>query len=99
MPLPANPLKIERLESEELEGMDEIIYVDSENGASFSLNMTAAAILDLCNGQRSLDDLAVILHDTVHADMQQARTDVEAILTEFSEHGLIYVDDTPDEQG
>jgi len=99
MTLPAKPLKVERLESEELEGLDEIIYVDPENGASFSLNPTAAAILDLCNGQRSLDDLAAILHDTVHAGMQQARSDVEAILTEFSEHGLICIDDTSDEQG
>jgi len=95
----AKPLKVEGLASEELEGLDEIIYVDPENGASFSMNPTAAAILDLCNGQRSIDDLAAILHDTVHADMKQARTDVEAILTEFAEHGLIYVDGASDEQG
>ncbi len=90
MTLPVKPQKVDGLTSEELEGLDEIIYVDSENGASFSLNLTAAAILDLCNGQRSHDDLATILRDTVHADMEQARTDVKAILAEFAEHGLIH---------
>ncbi len=93
------PVRIEGLVSEELEGLDEIIYVDAESGASFSLNPTAAAILDLCNGQRSRDDLAAVLHDTVHVGMQQAKADVEAILAEFAENGLIYVDGIPDKQG
>ena len=92
------PLKIEGLQSEELEGLDEIIYVDPESGASFSLNPTAAAILDLCNGQRSHGDLAAILHDAVHVGLSQARTDVKAILAEFAENGLIYVGGTSDEQ-
>jgi len=93
------PLKIEGLVSEELEGLDEIIYVNAESGSSFSLNPTAAAVLDLCNGQRSHDDLATVLHDTMHVGMRQAMADVEAILAEFAGNGLIYVDDIPDEQG
>jgi len=93
------PLKIEGLISEELEGLNEIIYVNPESGSSFSLNLTAAAILDLCNGQRSHDDLAGVLHDTLHVGRQQAGADVEAILAEFAENGLIHADDTPDEKG
>jgi len=92
MLLPERPEKVEDLLSEELEGLDEVVFVRPEDGASFSLNPTAAAILDLCNGQRSHDDLIAILHDTVHADVEQAKTDLEAILTEFAEYGLIYVD-------
>jgi len=98
MPLPECPEKIEGLLSEELEGLDEVVFVHPEDGASFSLNPTAAAILDLCNGQRSQGDLVAILHDTVNADIEQAGADIESILTEFVEYGLIYVDDPTDEQ-
>jgi len=99
MPLPERPEKVEGLLSEELEGLDEIVFVRPEDGASFSLNPTAAAILDLCNGQRSHDDLVAILHDTVKADIEQAKLDMESILTEFVEYGLIYLADAADEEG
>jgi len=98
MLLPERPEKIDGLLSEELEGLDEVVFVRPEDGASFSLNPTAAAILDLCNGQRTMDDLTAILHETVHADMAQAKVDMESILAEFAEYGLIYVDDPTDEQ-
>jgi len=98
MPLPERPEKVEGLLSEELEGLDEVVFVRPEDGASFSLNPTAAAILDLCNGQRSHDDLVAILHDTVKVDIAEARADMELILAEFAEYGLIYVDNATDEQ-
>ncbi len=92
------PLKLRGLVSEELEGLDEIIYANAESGATFSLNPTAAAILDLCDGERSHDDLASILHETTHVDLQRAKDDVATILAEFAENSLIYAADTPDEQ-
>jgi len=98
MPLPEYPEKVEGLLSEELEGLDEVVFVHPEDGASFSLNPTAAAILDLCNGQRSQDELVAILHDTVKADVAEARADMGSILAEFAEYGLIYVDNATDEQ-
>jgi len=97
MPLPERPEKVEGLLSEELEGLDEVVYVQPEDGASFSLNPTASAILDLCNGQRSHDDLSAILHETVNADINQASADIESILAEFVEYGLIYAGDPADE--
>lgn len=98
MPPPEYPEKVEGLLSEELDGLDEVVYVHPEDGASFSLNPTASAILDLCNGRRSHHDLADILHETAKADLTQARSDMEAILDEFAEYGLIYADDTADAQ-
>jgi len=97
MPLPERPEKVEGLLSEELEGLDEVVFVHPEDGASFSLNPTAAAILDLCNGQRSQDDLVAILHDTVKADIDKAKADMKSILAEFVEYGLIYVNDATGE--
>ncbi len=98
MPLPEYPLKVENLLCEELEGLDEVVYVQPEDGASFSLNPTAAAILDLCDGSRTADDLAAILHETLGASLEEARADVDAILAEFVDYGLIYMadDDTED---
>ncbi|PJC70499.1 MAG: hypothetical protein CO017_05085, partial [Zetaproteobacteria bacterium CG_4_8_14_3_um_filter_59_5] len=61
MPLPEHPEKIANLSSEELEGLDEVIYVRPDTGASFSLNLTAAAVLDLCDGKRSRTDIAGII--------------------------------------
>ncbi len=93
MSLPEHPLKVDNLLCQELEGLDEVIYVQPEDGATFSLNPTAAAILDLCDGSRTPDDLAAILHETLGVDMETARTDVTAILTEFVDYGLIYMAD------
>jgi len=98
MPLPEYPLKVENLLCQELEGLDEVVYVQPEDGATFSLNPTAAAILDLCDGSRTPDDLAAILHDTLGVTMETARADVAAILAEFVDYGLIYMADDDTEE-
>lgn len=92
MGIPAKPQKVETLESEELEGMDEVIYVDREDGNSFSLNLTAAAILELCDGNRSKDEIVELVREQCHEKQARVAQDVEAILEEFAEYGIIYSD-------
>jgi len=96
MPLPEFPEKISSLSSEELEGMDEVIYIRPDDGASFSLNLTAAAVLDLCDGTRSRDDIARQLAECLPAgstpDAATIRSDVDDILHNFVDLGLIYAD-------
>ena len=97
MQLPEFPEKISSLSSEELDGLDEVIYIRPEDGASFSLNMTAAAVLDLCDGTRSHDDIARLLTDCLPAgrapDAESIASDVDSILHTFVDLGLIYAED------
>ncbi len=90
MPLPERPLKIPGLEYAELEGLDETICLDPEDGSSFSLNTTAVTILDLCDGKRSLEDIADIICDSVGVEKSQPLKDIRTILEQFAELGLIY---------
>lgn len=94
MPLPDYPERLASLYSEELEGLDEVIYVRPEDGASFSLNLTAASVLELCDGRHTRDEIARQLEDALPAGSVPAEAqigaDVDAILNSFIEHGLIY---------
>ena len=53
------------------------------------LNDTAAAILDLCDGHRSIGDVAAILHERYHRDVM---ADVIEYLSQLSERELVRVD-------
>ena len=96
MPLPEFPEKIPSLSSEELEGLNEVIYIRPEDGASFSLNMTAAAVLDLCDGTRNRDDIARLLAGFLPSgstpDAATVSSDVDTILRTFADNGLIYTE-------
>lgn len=92
MGIPDKPLKVETLESEELEGMDEVIYVDREDGNSFSLNLTAAAILELCDGSRGREEIIEMVRTQCHEEQGRVAQDIETILEEFAEYGIIYSD-------
>jgi hypothetical protein len=96
MSLPEFPEKVNNLIGEELEGLNEVIYVRPEDGASFSLNMTAASILELCDGERSREDivrlLAVALPAGTAPDQTKIGADVDAILESFVDYGLIYAE-------
>jgi len=97
MSLPEFPEKVENVLGEELEGLNEVVYVRPEDGGSFSLNMTAASILELCDGQRSRDEIARLLADALpekaSPDQRTISADVDAILANFVDYGLIYADD------
>ena len=90
MPLPEQPLKVSGLEYAELEGLDETICLDTEDGSSFSLNTTAVAMLDLCDGRRSYEEIAAIISDSSGAEKSQVLQDILIILEQFAELGLIY---------
>ncbi len=96
MSLPEYPEKLANLIGEELEGLNEVIYVRPDDGASFSLNMTASSILELCDGKRSRDEIARLLAEALPTgaapDQAKISADVDAILTNFVDYGLIYID-------
>ncbi len=91
--VPTRPIKKEGLISEDLEGMDEVIFVDSETGSNFSVNTLAAAILELCDGENSTEDIANIICETLNTEKQQTLSDTQTILSEFVAYGLIKTDE------
>ncbi len=96
MALPEFPEKVENVSGEELEGLDEVVYVRPEDGACFSLNITAAAVLELCNGKRNNADISHEIEAALPTDSAQTATDVETIIGNFVEYGLVYADDSND---
>ncbi len=83
------PRKRDTLVSEDLEQMNEVLITDNADGSSFSLNLIAAAVLELCDGQHRPEDMASIISDTLKADPETVQRDVLAILEEFSAFGLL----------
>jgi len=86
--VPLRPKKKASLIAEELEGMDEVIFVDTEDGSNFSLNTMASAILEMCDGEHTADDIVRLICETFHGDMERISKDTHAILTEFAAYGL-----------
>jgi hypothetical protein len=87
--VPERPRKKPELTGEELDGMNEVIYVDAETGSNYSLNLVAATILELCDGTRTSADIAAIILDNMQADAGRVQGDTQAILEEFAAYGLI----------
>jgi len=94
MQLPEYPEKDASLCAEELEGLNEVIYVRPDDGATYSLNLTAASILEWCDGKRNSMDITRLLADALpeneRPEISRISADVDAILIHFAEHGLIY---------
>jgi len=81
------PRAAEKLEIRVVGG--ESLVHDQTNGKVHVLNSTAAKILELCDGSRSSDDIARLISDETHADMQLVAGDVAAIIRQFENLGLV----------
>jgi len=85
-----HPQQQPNLTFEELEGLDEVIIINPDNNRCVSLNLTAAAVLEMCDGRHDIHAIVTELStafDTV--DPQQITADVEAILQQLHEYQLI----------
>jgi methyltransferase-like protein len=87
--VPERPCKRPELVGEEMDGMDEVVYVDTETGSNYALNIVAATILELCDGTRTSDDITAVILGNLEADPERVRKDTQAILEEFAAYGLI----------
>jgi len=68
---------------------DESIVHDPTNDKLHVLNSTAAKILKLCDGNRTQSDIANALCAEMNGDAPTVAQDVERIIGQFSELGLI----------
>ena len=88
--VPEYPIQKENIICEELEGVDEVIFVDEQTGNNYAMNRMAAVIINLCDGEHTVDHIAQIIHETLQGDLDVIRTDTRAVLAEFSAYGLIH---------
>jgi len=77
------------LEFEELEGLDEVVVIDGEGQRCVSLNLTAAAVLEMCDGAHTAQAIAVEISRASGAEVSQVEADVSALLAELKEHQLL----------
>ncbi|RME87311.1 MAG: PqqD family protein [Zetaproteobacteria bacterium] len=89
MSIPKRPKKREGLIREELEGVDEVIYLDEDTASNFAMNLTASAVLELCDGARTPEEIAQIIAEATGASLDEVYQDVRMILEEFAAYGLI----------
>jgi|GEM_PF-1786963 len=88
-PVPVRPRQKAGLTSEEMADRDEVIWVEEATGSTYALNLTASAILDLCDGSRSVGEIAALIGETLPGAAQQIEHDLRPILAEFVAYGLI----------
>lgn len=86
--IPEHPIKRPTLVGEELEGMDEVVYVDTETGTNVSLNVVGATILELCDGQHSISDITDLVLESLPGDREQVEKDIRHILMEYAAYDL-----------
>lgn len=70
---------------------EEKILFDQEDNQIHQLNSTAAFIWELCDGNRSIEDIANMVADNFDVSFSVALTDVKAVLTEFQKRRLVEV--------
>ncbi|MFQ5518792.1 MAG: PqqD family protein, partial [Mariprofundus sp.] len=86
--VPEYRVKRPTLIGEELEGMDEVVYVDTDNGNNVSLNVIGATILELCDGKHTAEDITGLILESLPGEHDQVRKDVDHILMEYAAYGL-----------
>jgi len=87
--LPTCPKKHDDLISEDLEGMDETIWVEAVSGSSFSLNTISSAILELCDGEHTDHQIATIISQTCEANFEEVLNDTQGMIIVFYRSGLL----------
>lgn len=73
----------------------EALVVDVKTGLLYPLNGVGARIWQLCDGERSLDDIVVALATEFDADEATIREDARRFVDELAEANLITIDTTP----
>ena len=66
----------------------DVIVYDPVHDQTVLLNVTAAMVLDLCDGSRSIDEVATEVAATFSQEKKRVLEDVETIVNEVAEKGL-----------
>ena len=70
-------------------GDEELVLLDPENGQYFTLDEVGARIWELCDGKRSVSEIAAALDEEFDAPLETIRADLLELLEELSSGGLV----------
>jgi len=87
--LPERPRCAEGLAFAELDGLDEVVCMEPRSTSSIALNTTAWAVLELCDGRHSVEEISRIICEATGGEAARVHADVMAILGRFVELGFV----------
>ena len=87
MKLPARPKLRHDLIFRQVD--DDFVVYDPITDRTALFNLTAAVVLDLCDGRRTVDEIAGEVTEIFKADASEVAENVTASLEEFMEHEFI----------
>ena len=68
---------------------DELVVLGDTADSAHILNKTAAAVWELCDGERGLDDIAGCLCERFEVSFEEARADIEEIIGRLMKVGIL----------
>ena len=93
MPDPiARPRQVAGIVTSEV--LDELVAYSPATSQAVSLNPSARAIWELCDGTRTVDEICAELAEAAGASVEVLRADVTSTLDRFRELGLVRHDGT-----
>ena len=83
----ARPTKMDHLIQHDLD--DEVLVYDPVVDRTHRLNTSATRIWDLCDGTRSLEDIARAITNQFEVEFETALVDARAVLEQLKEEQLL----------
>ena len=83
----ARPTKMDHLIQHDLD--DEVLVYDPVVDRTHRLNVSATRIWELCDGTRSLEDIARVLTEQFEVEFETALQDARAVLEQLKEEQLL----------
>ncbi len=68
---------------------DEAVLIHQEKAEALVLNDTAVSFIELCNGERTADEIITLLTDSFEVTPQQLAADLQPFIIQMSEEGII----------
>lgn len=68
---------------------EDFVVYDPVSDRTALFNLTAAAVLDLCDGSRTAGEIAEAVAETFSAEVSEVSENVASSLKEFRAHGLL----------
>ena len=69
--------------------LDEAVLIHQEKAAALVLNDTAISFLELCDGQRTVDEIIAGMVDDFEVSAEQLLEDLAPFIRELAEEGII----------
>ncbi|MGA1868372.1 MAG: PqqD family protein [bacterium] len=79
--------KNEKTASRTIDGQAVIMTI--EDNTLHTLNEVGTRIWDLCDGERTLDDIAMIIHEEFQVEYEEAQADCKAFLEELRAKSMV----------